>query len=113
MKLQKVYAAIKVRVPFIRLLLVLLVVVLFGGGCVAEKGTMDTADAWSEVLAAIDYKARECGNRPGYILLVPDNPVEYGTHLCSLTILRMKCPFRDYPLFCFEMYNVDVPFIGP
>ncbi len=81
--------------------------------CQAEKDTEKTPNAWSEIYAAIEFKAKQCGNRPGYPLIVPENPPSYGTRLCSLTITQQPCPFSDYPLFCLEMYEIDVPGIGP
>ncbi|MDH5655291.1 MAG: hypothetical protein OEZ34_05255 [Spirochaetia bacterium] len=78
-----------------------------------EKGRMDTTDAWIEVYVAIHEKAKECGNHPQYILPVFEDPKEYGVRLCSLSILRQDCPFNDYPLFCLEMLEVDLPYIGP
>ncbi len=86
---------------------------LFFSGCIVEKDTVNTDDAYSEVYAAIQFKARQCGNQPGYILLLPDNPPTYGTRLCSLSIIRQDCPFTNYPVFCLEMYGVDLPGIGP
>lgn len=81
--------------------------------CIVEKDVEKTSDAWSEIYAAIEFKAKECGNRPGYLLIVPSKPPSYGTRLCSLTIVRQTCPFTDYPVFCLEMYRVDLPGIGP
>lgn len=81
--------------------------------CVVTEDDLSGADAWHEVYRAIEYKAEKCGNRPDYMLIPPANPPEYGTRLCSLTIINLECPFDDYPLFCLEMYNIDVPGIGP
>jgi hypothetical protein len=78
-----------------------------------KNDSLPRADATSEIYAAIDAKARQCGSRPGYLLYIPDNPPEYGTRLCSLSIIRQNCPFNDYPLFCLEMYRVKLPGIGP
>ena len=78
-----------------------------------ENTTVPDDEAWSQIYAAIDHKARECGNQPNYILIVPREPTQYGVELCSLSILRQPCPFNDYPLFCAEMYEIDLPGIGP
>lgn len=79
---------------------------------------MDLAEAYSEIGAAIDFKRRECGHMPAYPLVIPGRPSEYGVRLCSLTILRQSCPFRDYPIFCLEIYTEEcdqcnLPLIGP
>ena len=81
--------------------------------CALESTTMETTEAYSQIYAAIDYKRKACGNWPGYWLVPLDNPPQYGVSLCTLTIIRQECPFRDYPLFCLEMYEIDVPLIGP
>jgi len=82
-------------------------------GCIVENDTVNTGDAISEIYAAIQFKTRQCGNSPGYLLLVPDHPPSYGTRLCSLSIIRLECPFRDYPVFCVEMFGFKLPGIGP
>lgn len=81
--------------------------------CVTENDDVNSGDATSEIYAAIQFKARQCGNSPGYPLLPPPHPTAYGTRLCSLSIIRADCPFRDYPTFCVEMYGIDIPGIGP
>ncbi|HMU84190.1 MAG TPA: hypothetical protein PKE49_03795 [Leptospiraceae bacterium] len=88
-------------------------VLLLLSGCIVENDTVDTADAYSEIYASIQFKARQCGNQPAYPLLVPENPPSYGTRLCSLSIIRQDCPFTNYPLFCVEMFGIDLPGIGP
>ncbi|MBI41779.1 MAG: hypothetical protein CMF59_19460 [Leptospiraceae bacterium] len=85
---------------------------VFLAGC-PENTTVPEDEAWSQIYAAIDYKYRECGNQPNYILIVPREPSQYGVELCALTILRQECPFNDYPIFCVEMYDIDLPGIGP
>jgi hypothetical protein len=91
----------------------LLSALLWLPACRVEDGTMNEADAYSEIYTAIEQKSTECGGRPGYYLILPTDPLEYGTRLCSLSILRIKCPFNDYPIFCLEMYDIDLPGIGP
>lgn len=91
---------------------------VMAAGCLPEEDHADLLGAYSEIGAAIDFKARECGHQPAYPLILPGKPSNYGTRLCSLTILRQACPFRDYPLFCLEMYTLeceacDLPLIGP
>ncbi len=91
----------------------LLLPLLLPVSCMARPDVYETADAWSEIYTAIDYKEKECGQKPGYLLIVPENPPTYGTQLCSISIIRQECPFHDYPLFCLEMLEVDLPLIGP
>lgn len=96
-----------------RLALLAIACILLTFRCVVEDDTVATDDAYSEIYAAIQFKARQCGNMPSYFLPIPKNPPEYGTRLCSLSILRQDCPFRDYPVFCVEMMGIDLPGIGP
>ncbi|MCB1325132.1 MAG: hypothetical protein H7A21_09755 [Spirochaetales bacterium] len=93
----------------------LLTLILF---CRPADTTVPLEDAYSEIGAAISFKANECGHQPGYPLLIPANPPEYGIRLCSLLIIRQDCPFRDYPLACIELYAdicdfCDVPGLDP
>ena len=93
--------------------LAVLILFLSLTSCLEKDDSMTRGDATSEIYAAIDAKARECKNRPSFLLLIPDHPDTYGTRLCSLSIIRQSCPFDSYPLFCLEMYKVDLPGIGP
>lgn len=94
-------------------LLLTAVFILLSFRCVVEDDTVPTDDAYSEIYSAIQFKARQCGTMPGYLLPIPKTPPSYGTRLCSLSILRQDCPFSDYPIFCVEMMGIDLPGIGP
>lgn len=98
----------------VRLRLLAILLACLSMMCVSEKDDVNSGDATSEIYAAIQFKARQCGNSPGYPFIPPPNPTAYGTRLCSLSIIRAECPFRDYPIFCIEVYEgADVPGIGP
>lgn len=73
--------------------------------CRPVDTSIDQADATSEILAATDYKAKECGQRPPFVLIPPDNVEEHALRLCSILITRATCPFHEYPPFCSEMYG--------
>lgn len=73
-------------------------------GCLQEETSIHFGDALSELQASIDYKAKECGSRPANPLIPPKETDEHALHLCSITIVREKCPFNEYPLFCAEMF---------
>lgn len=94
-------------------LLFIAVLILLSFRCIVEDDKVPTEDAYSEIYAAIQFKSRQCGSMPAYLLPVPQNPPSYGTRLCSLSILRAECPFNDYPVFCVEMMGIDLPGIGP
>lgn len=86
--------------------------------CLPAEQDLGLFEAYSEIGAAIDFKARDCGNQPSYPLLIPGTPTEYGVRLCSLLILREPCPFTDYPAGCLEMYTnsceiCDLPGLDP
>ena len=81
-------------------------------GCV-ESNDLPAVDAQSEISAAIAYKEGSCGNRPPFILIVPPQPSQYGVELCSISIIRLECPFDSYPFYCLELYGVDIPGLGP
>lgn len=78
--------------------------------CRVDETAMDLGDAYSEIGAAINFKANECGQMPAYPLIIPGKPPEYGVRLCGLLILGQPCPFNDYPLFCLELYTEDCEF---
>ena len=90
----------------------LLNAITFFSGCVIEAN-LPAEDAQSEIYAAIAYKEGSCGQRPDFLLIVPARPSQYATELCSISIIRLECPFDRYPMYCLELYNIDVPGIGP
>ena len=97
---------------------VILAAVLAVSACENEDAVLNTDDAYTEIAAAINLKANECGNQPAYPLIIPISPPEYGVRLCGLLIIGAQCPFNDYPVFCIEMYTrtcdfCDVPILNP
>ena len=94
-----------------RLVITLIIAYIALSGCI-EKDDLSNQDAYSQLYAAIDYRAGVCGERPGYFLILPGEPTQYEVDLCSISIIRSECPFNDYPLFCLELYG-DLPGIGP
>jgi hypothetical protein len=88
----------------------LVILALMFSSCMPIETSMKTSDAWVEIYTAIREKEKECGNKPGYFLYVPDDPEEYPVRLCSMSILRASCPFNDYPSFCLKLY---FPEVGP
>lgn len=82
------------------------------GACGYEE-PVPLTDAYIEIYVAIGYKANECGHRPAYPLVMLDEPSRYAVDSCVFSIVRGTCPFTDYPLLCFELYNTDVPGYGP
>lgn len=96
-----------------KLLRLLVLPFLFFLTACPEDTTVPDDEAMSQIYAAVNYKAKECGNEPAYILIVPHEPTQHSVDLCALTIIRSECPFNDYPLFCVEMYDVDIPGISP
>ena len=83
------------------------------GACGGYQETVELSDAYVDIYVAIGYKANECGNRPAYPLLMLDEPSRYAVDACLFAIVRGECPFNDYPILCFELYNTDVPGVGP
>lgn len=77
-----------------------------------QEDYMHRSDGYSELISAIDYRANQCGNRPQLPLILPEKPSKYSVHLCAVSIIRMSCPFNDYPPFCLEIF-IDLPGIGP
>ncbi len=93
------------------ILLIAALTLFFFSGCM-EDDSFQQDDAYNELYATIEYKAKQCGQRPPYFLILPGIPTKYEVDLCSITIIRQECPFNDYPIFCLELYG-DLPGIGP
>ncbi len=96
----------------LRRIAVLLLLGSMFGSCVYEE-TVELTEAYVQVYVAVAYKASECGGQPAYPLVMIDEPSRYAVDACVFSIVRSECPFQDYPLLCFELYNTDVPGVGP
>lgn len=72
--------------------------------CQVEDASVSLIDAYSELNQAIEYKSKECGNKPENILIPPNNVKRESLKICTLSILRMECPFLEYPIFCYDMF---------
>lgn len=86
--------------------------------CVPKETAVPLDEAYSEIGTAIAIRAERCNGQPGYPLLLPGKPNEYGLRLCSLLILQGECPFQDFPIACLEIYtevcdNCDIPLFNP
>lgn len=82
-----------------------LAIALAATACRPVDTSISQADAFSETQAAVEYKAKACGQRPPTLLIPPDNVEEHALRLCSILIVRATCPFNEYPLLCAEMYG--------
>lgn len=96
----------------------IIILVLLFVQCRQKDDHVPLEEAYNEITISIATRAKRCGHEPGYPLILPGKPPEYGLRLCSLLILQGECPFHDYPLPCLEMYNevcdsCDVPGFSP
>ena len=82
-------------------------------GCSSSEGRMDMADANLLILVASSYREQKCGARPAHTFFVIQDPVDFAVNACMFTLMRDPCPFDAYPLVCLELYDIDIPFIGP
>ncbi len=77
---------------------------IFTQTCIVEDASIKFLDAYSEIYQAIEYKYKECGNRPQEDFFPPVKTDRNSLKLCTLSILRMSCPFNEYPIFCYDMF---------
>ncbi|MCE9501657.1 MAG: hypothetical protein K8R21_14330 [Leptospira sp.] len=80
---------------------------------------MPSIDAQSQINAAIQFKLDKCNadlkkkdpstgftyQAPQPWLYVIGKPVKRNVDLCSLSIMRVDCPFIQYPLICLLIYD--------
>ncbi len=60
-------------------------------------------------------KSGECG---GNFPQLPIFPIKkeiplYAVQACNLAIIQSPCPVLEYPLVCIEMFQIDIPNLGP
>lgn len=72
--------------------------------CIIEDASINMIDAYSELYQAIEYKYKECGNKPEQPFIPPTKTDRDSLKLCTISILRMECPFNEYPIFCYDMF---------
>ncbi len=84
--------------------LLLLMLFMIFSSCVVEDASINTIDAYSEIYQAIEYKYKECGNKPSTPFIPPDRLERDALRLCTIAILRSECPFLEYPIFCNDLF---------
>ncbi|MCS7205703.1 MAG: hypothetical protein NZ853_08395 [Leptospiraceae bacterium] len=84
--------------------LILFGILVLSSYCVVEDASINFVDAYIEIQKAVEYKQKECGNRPPNDFIPPPNIDEDSLRLCSLYILRLPCPFDEYPIYCYDLY---------
>lgn len=73
--------------------------------CVPVSDKVPQWDAQTQINAAIDFKAKECGGDPPQPpLYVMYDQYERNVDLCSIAITRMECPLDGYPIICIAIY---------
>jgi hypothetical protein len=82
----------------------LLLILLSFNFCIVEDASINMMDAYSELYSAIEYKYKECGNKPDSPLIPPEKSNRNSLKLCTLSILRMNCPFKEYPITCYDLF---------
>jgi len=90
---------------------ILLIFFILPGCYYGER--VEMIDANIMIFIASSYREQKCGERPVETLIVISNPTKFAVDACSFTLMRDPCPFTSYPLVCLELYDIDVPFIGP
>lgn len=85
-------------------LLILFLLIITTFTCQVEDSSINIVDAYSELYNAIEYKYKECGNKPETNLIPPNQVSRDALKLCTLLILRRECPFDEYPISCYDMY---------
>jgi hypothetical protein len=82
---------------------ILLLFLIVLGNC-AVSDSIPQKDAQSQILSAINAKAKECNSIPATILPVVLDVPQRNLDLCTIAILRSECPLVQYPLACVLIY---------
>ncbi len=82
----------------------ILFLILFLFSCQIEDSSIKIIDAYTELYNAIEYKYKECGNKPETTIILPNQVSRNALKLCTLQILRLECPFYEYPISCYDIY---------
>lgn len=85
-------------------ILILLIFLIIFSNCIVEDASINAIDAYSEIYQATEYKFKECGNKPETPFIPPDRVEREALRLCTISILRMECPFTEYPIFCDDLF---------
>ena len=77
-------------------------------GCIPVDDKISKENAQSQIYAAADFKAKKCGTPiPQPPLLVFTDQLQRNLDLCTLSIIRMDCPFDGYPVICLGLYTPE------
>lgn len=73
--------------------------------CVPVSDKVPQWDAQTQINAALDFKAKQCGSAvPQPPLYVLRDQFKRNVDLCSIAITRMDCPLDGYPIICMAIY---------
>ncbi len=77
---------------------------LYFASCVNQDIVKDS-EAYTNLLIAILYKASVCNQQPSYVLILPKKLPRRWYEACIFSIIRMDCPFEEYPIICYKIYE--------
>jgi len=82
--------------------------------CGAVEDVYKQDEAFVDLFVAVEAKRARCGAAPRELLFpFQDETPKFAVDACVFSILREPCPFTTYPAVCYEIYGIDIPFIGP
>ncbi|MFN3604510.1 MAG: hypothetical protein ACK4UJ_07350 [Leptonema sp. (in: bacteria)] len=73
--------------------------------CSNFDDTISSQDAYSHFYIAILYKASQCNQKPEFLMILPKEISKKIYEACIFSIIRMDCPFNEYPLICYKIYE--------
>jgi hypothetical protein len=82
----------------------IIILLLFLGFCQIDESIKDS-EAYKDFLIAYLYKASQCNSQPSYFLILPKKVPKRWFDACLFSIIRSDCPFNEYPLICFKIYD--------
>lgn len=74
--------------------------------CESENILKDD-DKYFELWSAILYKSSQCQTQPNYFLILPKKFSKRWYNACVFSIIRMDCPFSEYPIVCYKIYEKE------
>lgn len=87
-----------------KLKIILLLLFVFFIGCTNEE-IINNSEAYTSLVIAILYKSSICNHQPSYFLILPKEMPRRWYEACIFSIIRMNCPFYEYPAACIKIYE--------
>ncbi len=98
------YILISIKIFMKKIIIILLIFI----NCLNFEEEKRNNKDYLNFLAAYFYKSSQCNSQPPFFLVLPERLDRIKYEQCLFWIIRMDCPFSDYPLLCYQLHKIEI-----